>query len=387
MTRKLLDEARRALAKGARDTSSFDNLNPDEQESVALCNALGDLYGRAKNPQRAYDFYQRAAILYRDDGYNTKAIAILRKAGRLVDPPRDVFWELAELYLSEGLKAEASSQFLRYAQASLGMGDNGGLMLASEQIATLDPNNARIRTLLAELYEKSGQLSRAIEEYQEAESLWQKSGDPDQAEQIAGKLKELDGSEEKPVADGKTESEDEDKDEDLVLTVEDTDEFEVILPETKDLTPEEVSKLNEQKGSLDTVMNEFKEAMSSLADGDDPSGHYDLGIAYKEMGMMEEAISEFQAAATFREFRTKAASLLADCFIEKGLIPLALKELERAVDAATKDDERLILHYRLGLLYLESHKKKQAKEHLLECYAIDVSYYDVSTRLKKLGAL
>ena len=382
---KLLDEARRALAKGARDTSSFDRLNPDEQESVALCNALGDLYGRAKNPQRAYNFYQRAATLYRDDGYNTKAIAILRKAGRLTDPPREVFWELAELYLSEGLKAEASSQFLRYAQASLGMGDNGGLMLASEQIATLDPNNARIRTLLAELYEKSGQLSRAIEEYQEAESLWQKYGDPDQAEQIAGKLKELDISKKESVEDSKTENEDEE--EDLVLTVEDTDEFEVILPETKDLTLEEVSKLNEQKGSLDTVMNEFKEAMSSLTEDDDPAGHYDLGIAFKEMGMMEEAISEFQAAATFKEFRTKAASLLADCFIEKGLIPLALKELERAVGAATKDDERLILHYRLGLLYLESRKKKQAKEHLLECYAIDVSYRDVSNHLKKLGAL
>jgi len=382
---KLLDEARRALAKGAGDTSPFDELNPDAQEEVALCNALGDLYGRAKNPQRAYNFYQRAATLYREDGYNTKAIAILRKAGRLADPPRAVFWELAELYLSEGLKTEASSQFLRYAQASLDRGDNGGLMLASEQIATLDPDNARIRTLLAELYEKSGQINRAIEEYLEAESLSIKFGDPHQAEQISRKLKELGHSEDKPAA--SSEAKKEDERDDIVLTVEDPDEFEVVLPETKDLTPEEVAKLNEQKGKLDTIVGEFKEAMSSLADGDDPSGHYDLGIAFKEMGMMEEAIREFQAAAHFEELRTKAASLLADCFIEKGLIPLALKELERAVKAAKKDDERLILHYRLGLLYLESSKQKQAKEHLLECYAIDVSYRDVASQLKKLGAL
>ena len=50
---------------------------------------------------------------------------------------------------------------------------------------------------------------------------------------------------------------------------------------------------------------------------EDHQSHYDLGVAYKEMGLLDEAIAEFQKALRGTEHRVPTYEALGQCFIEK----------------------------------------------------------------------
>lgn len=438
MSDKLLDEVRAALAAEVLETRPFDGVQPAEVDDVMICNALGDLYGRADDPQRAYNFYHRAAELYRAEGYSTKAIAILRKATRLEMAPPEALWELGGLYAVEGFKAEASQQYLRYADLQRRRDDTDAVLLAYEKIVELDPQNALIRVVLAEMYSKSGFAERALEEYERALEIL----DPERDAQDVARVKrriidlerkseteaqtgvelpaelELPTPEDAPAVEEPVSDDDGGGEIDLSETVERAAEPDIDLEAAVGAAPSEPDELSlegletdeestgveidldgairEQTEAAETkapigettfedVVEDFKEAMSSLTAGDDPQGHYDLGIAYKEMGMLDDAILQLQAAARHESLRDKAASLLAECFYEKKLPELAVKELQRALRSAVDEDERLSLHYRLAVVLQELGRGAEARDNLLECYAIDINYRDVARRLENLG--
>jgi len=437
MSDKLLDEVRAALAAEVLDTRPFDGVQPAEVDDVMICNALGDLYGRAAEPQRAYNFYHRAAELYRAEGYSTKAIAILRKATRLEMAPPEALWELGGLYAVEGFKAEASQQYLRYADLQRRRDDTDAVLLAYEKIVELDPQNALIRVVLAEMYSKSGFTERALEEYERALEILDPERDAQDVARVKRRIIDLERKSETEAQTGvelpaelelptpeasptveEADPEDQGTEIDLGETIIEDAEADIDLeaavgvapPETDELSLEgleadedstgveidldgairERTEAGETKApsgetTFEDVVEDFKEAMSSLTAGDDPQGHYDLGIAYKEMGMLDDAILQLQAAARHESLRDKAASLLAECFYEKGLPELAVKELQRALRSAVDEDERLSLHYRLAVVLQELGRDAAARDNLLECYAIDINYRDVARRLENLG--
>jgi tetratricopeptide (TPR) repeat protein len=403
MSDNILEEVRAALAGGpGTPASKFAHISPAELDDVTTCNALGDLYGRIGNSQRAFAFYHRAAGLYKDDGYNTKAIAILRKATRLGSPPVDALWELGELYAVEGFKAEASGQFLRFADANRRAGDALAVLRAYERIVSLDPNNAHISVILADMYAKSGLLEKASREYERALDLLRDHQEHAEAERVEEKLRTLRippaerPEETKPVK--RRESSD------LIVLPEGGMELDIVEEEPEAVAePAYESVLEEEPtdelleepttdegtgvilyASFDKIIGEFKQAMSTLTEGDDPQGHYDLGIAYKEMGMLNEAIIELQAASRHEVFQTKALPVLAECFIDKKMPELAIKQLERAIALTDSEQELLALHYRAAMLCLELGQREEAVEHLQECFGINAGYLDVSKRLAKL---
>jgi len=87
--------------------------------------------------------------------------------------------------------------------------------------------------------------------------------------------------------------------------------------------------------ALSDVFEEFKEGMEDEGDGGDYETYYNLGIAFKEMGLMEEAIGEFQKAlkavgsdVASEEF-VKCCNMLGLCFVEKGLPQVAITQIMR----------------------------------------------------------
>lgn len=406
MSDDILDEVRTALAGGpGTPAAKFAHVLPEKLDDVTTCNALGDLYARIGNSQRAFDFYHRAAHLYKEDGYNTKAIAILRKATRLGSPPVDALWELGELYAAEGFKAEASGQFLRFADSNRRAGDALAVLKAYERIVSLDPNNSHIAVILADMYAKSGLLEKARREYERALDLLRDHQEKAEIERIGEKLKALNvppaerPEETRPVS--RRESSD------LIILPEGGMELDIVEeepakpeiiaePEYERVFDEETTdELLEEPGtdegtgvilyaSFDKIIGEFKQAMSTLTEGDDPQGHYDLGIAYKEMGMLNEAIIELQAASRHVEFQTKALPVLADCFIDKKMPELAVKQLERAITLTDSEQELLAMHYQAAILCLQLDRRDEAVGHLRECYSMDADYLDVARRLDRL---
>jgi tetratricopeptide (TPR) repeat protein len=80
--------------------------------------------------------------------------------------------------------------------------------------------------------------------------------------------------------------------------------------------------------------------------------HYELGMAYKNMGMLEEAVEEFRVAVNGKECFLDATTLLAASLKEQGLMEPAMECLERALADARCDQEKALpVRYELGLLY------------------------------------
>jgi len=108
---------------------------------------------------------------------------------------------------------------------------------------------------------------------------------------------------------------------------------------------EEVS-LSEEEQSLEEIFKEFKKGVEQQLDSEDYDTHYNLGIAYKEMGLIDEAIGEFQLASKDPKRAVECASMLGLCFLEKGMPQLAIKWYRKGLEMPEITPEEHV-----GLLY------------------------------------
>lgn len=143
--------------------------------------------------------------------------------------------------------------------------------------------------------------------------------------------------------------------------------------------------------SLHSLLDELGESQLPDAGADDPDLHYNLGIAYQEMELLDEAIGEFQkvvkAAGKGRSpaRHLETCSLLASCFTGKGMPLIAAKWYQRALESPNLDeDAKLALQYHLGLAFQEAGDAKTALEHFLEVYSQNIDYLDVAERVRQL---
>jgi tetratricopeptide (TPR) repeat protein len=147
---------------------------------------------------------------------------------------------------------------------------------------------------------------------------------------------------------------------------------------------EEVS-LSEEEQSLEEIFKEFKKGVEQQLDSEDYDTHYNLGIAYKEMGLIDEAIGEFQLASKDPKRAVECASMLGLCFLEKGMPQLAIKWYRKGLEMPeiTKE-ENVGLLYDLGSAYVEVGDTDNAQKAFVEVYSLNSNYRDIVTRIKQL---
>ena len=124
---------------------------------------------------------------------------------------------------------------------------------------------------------------------------------------------------------------------------------------------------------------------------EDPETHYNLGVAFREMGLLDEAIGELQKVCQFvdrgRTFPNimQAYTWLAQCFIEKGLPEVAVRWYEKALKLPSLDQEtRTALHYELASSLESAGNNPAALSNFLEVYSSNIDYRDVAERIKAL---
>ena len=144
---------------------------------------------------------------------------------------------------------------------------------------------------------------------------------------------------------------------------------------------------------LAEMFGELKQDLEAdVASADeDPETHYNLGIAFREMGLLDEAIGELQKACqSFDRGRPfpqimQTYTWLAQCFLEKGVPEAAVRWYEKALQVPTIDGEtRTALNYELAAAYETAGDRSSALKHFMEVYGSNIDYRDVSERIKAL---
>jgi tetratricopeptide (TPR) repeat protein len=147
-----------------------------------------------------------------------------------------------------------------------------------------------------------------------------------------------------------------------------------------------------ESGPLKEVFDEFRAELGEMGvEEEDLETHYNLGIAFREMGLLEEAISEFQKVAKAsdrgRPFRytMQCCTLLGLAFMEKGQPAIAAIWYERALQTPGNDPEStLALRYDLGVAQESAGEPEAALKSFSQVYAMNIDYRGVAERIAAL---
>ncbi len=130
--------------------------------------------------------------------------------------------------------------------------------------------------------------------------------------------------------------------------------------------------------SVESVFEQFKAGVAAQISESDAATHYDLGVAYKEMGLFSDAISEFELASR---------DPMRDCVCQSmiGMIYLQLSNPDAAIDAFIRGlhasvktrDQELALTYEIGDAYEQRRAPDQALYYFQRVARIDPGYSDM----------
>jgi tetratricopeptide (TPR) repeat protein len=154
---------------------------------------------------------------------------------------------------------------------------------------------------------------------------------------------------------------------------------------TRMVAQEDEHRKEGEEADFTDMLEKFKAGVAANVDDEDFDSHYDLGVAYKEMGLIDEAVAEFQKALRGATQRIRAYEALGQCFIERNEHDVAITVLGRALREPGMEDEDLIgVLYLLGFASEGSKKARDAAAYYQRVFAIDIDFRDVSKRLKQM---
>lgn len=149
-------------------------------------------------------------------------------------------------------------------------------------------------------------------------------------------------------------------------------------------TPEAVRSHQDRYG-MEGVFSAFKKGVRAQIDSDDAESHFNLGIAYKEMGLLDDAIGEFEQAMSDASRCLDCVTLIALCQVEKGDCKGAETTLKLglALPGLTAT-QRMSIYYDLGQVYELVQRPLEALECFQSVHDVDMFYRDVQAKIHSL---
>src|SRR6058998_3063317 len=365
---------------------------------------------------------ERGSLVFTDMDMTPAKPTIEELEARVADDPDDpeAHQALGEALIETGERARGIEEL---DLATTGFETRGNLARAQDlvdEILRLDPNSVRHRQKQVEFAFKSGDKAKLIDAYLELADTLLRSDLPDKARAVYKRVGEHDPANERaqaalamlaPVAtpppeppakpkakvretEGKTAARD------AKMTVRDeaveagdfVDLSAMILGEDLPVRDTRMKVADEEptgdeERDFQEMLARFKQGIDENIDEGDFQSHYDLGVAFKEMGLLDEAIAELQKALRAPDGKLRSSEALGVCFIDKGAFVVAESILRRALDlpAAGGDEERLGVLYWLGRALEEQGKRVEARELYGRVFAVDIRFRDVGERSKALA--
>jgi tetratricopeptide (TPR) repeat protein len=157
------------------------------------------------------------------------------------------------------------------------------------------------------------------------------------------------------------------------------------------MTPEEttesvpvIEKFGEEKDELKELLKDLKADIRQKVEEEDYETRYNLGIAYKEMSLIDEAIAEFQISVKSTDRYVDSCTMLGLCFLEKGMNEQALQWFHKAIEKVEKEEEKIGVLYYMAQAYQQMDKLGKALDIYNFIYKEDANFQDVAERIKSL---
>jgi tetratricopeptide (TPR) repeat protein len=276
-----------------------------------------------------------------------------------------------------------------------------------DEILRLDPNSVRHRQKQVEFAFKAGDKARLIEAYLELADTLLRADLGDKALAVYERVVEHDPKNERaraalamlapppasPKAEGKVAAKDAKmrvRDEagaagdfvDLAAMILEEEEG----PRDTRMKVEDEEPTGDEEQDFQEMLARFRQGIDENIEDTDFQSHYDLGVAFKEMGLLDEAIAEFQKALRAPEGKLRTSEALGVCFHEKGAYSVAESIMRRALDLPSSgDQERLGILYWLGRALEDQGKAAEARDLYGRVFAVDIRFMDVGARVKALA--
>ncbi len=154
--------------------------------------------------------------------------------------------------------------------------------------------------------------------------------------------------------------------------------------ETFDIEIDEQEEDNEKYESISRSLGILKEKIKEEIQSDDFKSHYDLGIAYKEMGLIEEAIQEFNVARGSQEYFILSSLMMCLCHRLKGDLDAAEKVIMEGLESAQNDEQKMEFWYELADILFQKEEYQESLNLLNHILKIDPKYRNTSIKAEKL---
>ena len=153
-------------------------------------------------------------------------------------------------------------------------------------------------------------------------------------------------------------------------------------------SPAQKSPATVHEQSLDEIFEEFKAGVEAHEKKEDEDTHYNLGVAYREMGLLDDAVSEFNMTNEGEPKFIQSRYMLGLCYLEKGDFETAISEIQNALGYSYSfgeaSEERLGMHYDLALAFQGVGNSSSALEEFQKVFNLDPTYREVETKVHEL---
>jgi tetratricopeptide (TPR) repeat protein len=141
----------------------------------------------------------------------------------------------------------------------------------------------------------------------------------------------------------------------------------------------------EEEADIEEILDLFREKVAQTIDPEDSASHYDLGLAFKEMGLLDDAIAQLQRALRGGAAPLATLEVLGECFVQKAEYAMALRILERAARLPDTEEHELIgVVYSLGVCQEALGEPRLAAASYERVVTFDIGFRDAAPRLDAL---